>query len=83
VAGRELPDDRQIIDRLITAGTPNGGSLWPQIEDWMIVSITLGLSLLAYSFWPAKGIAAAVMAEYVRGRGRAAARLDPQAGWHA
>jgi pimeloyl-ACP methyl ester carboxylesterase len=43
----------RLVSRLITAGTPNGGSPWPVIQDWATTALTFGLNQLAQAFWPA------------------------------
>lgn len=48
------------VHRLITAGTPNGGSPWSRIEDWAITILSFGLNRLAEIVWPAKVLGALV-----------------------
>lgn len=49
-----------LVSRLITAGTPNGGSPWPVLHDWATVALTFGLNQLAHAFWPARVLSALV-----------------------
>jgi triacylglycerol esterase/lipase EstA (alpha/beta hydrolase family) len=49
----EQDADQPLVSRLITAGTPNGGSPWPVIHDWATTALTFGLNQLAQVFWPA------------------------------
>jgi Caspase domain/PGAP1-like protein len=50
-----------IVNRLVTLGTPNGGSPWATLETWATTLLALGLNGLAGAFWPA-GILAGLLA---------------------
>jgi hypothetical protein len=50
-----------IVNRLVTMGTPNGGSPWATLENWATTLLALGLNGLAGAFWPA-GILAGLLA---------------------
>jgi pimeloyl-ACP methyl ester carboxylesterase len=49
----EREGGNQIARRLVMLGTPNGGSLWPRVEDWATVALGLGLNHLTAIPWPA------------------------------
>ena len=46
-------DESGLVDRLITAGTPNGGSPWPVLQGWATAALAFGLNKLQTVFWPA------------------------------
>ena len=50
-----------IVNRLVTLGTPNGGSPWPTLETWATTLLALGLNGLAGAFWSA-GMLAGLLA---------------------
>jgi pimeloyl-ACP methyl ester carboxylesterase len=53
----------KVVNHLVMLGTPNGGSPLPQIEDWLLGALTLGLNGLAVAAWPVSllnGIIAAI-----------------------
>ncbi|QTE29607.1 caspase family protein [Pengzhenrongella sicca] len=54
------PADALHVRRLVTAGTPAGGSPWSRIEDVAITGITFGLNRVAAGFWPAKALSVLV-----------------------
>jgi hypothetical protein len=56
----EILDGPPPVSRLVTAGTPNGGSPWPRAEDLAISALSLGLNGLAAVAWPA-GILGALL----------------------
>jgi pimeloyl-ACP methyl ester carboxylesterase len=50
----EHEDGHEVVDRLVLAGTPHGGSPWPQVQDWASTALGVGLNALGGSgFWPA------------------------------
>ena len=51
-----------MVSRLVTLGTPNGGSPWPTLEAWATTLLALGLNGLAGAFWPAVILAGLVSA---------------------
>ena len=51
-----------IVSRLVTLGTPNGGSPWATLETWATTLLALGLNGLAGAFWPAGVLAGLVSA---------------------
>lgn len=54
------PAEALHVRRLVTAGTPAGGSPWSRIEDVAITGITFGLNRVAAGFWPAKALSVLV-----------------------
>lgn len=42
----------KIVNHLVMLGTPNGGSPLPQLEDWLLGALTVGLNALAITAWP-------------------------------
>jgi pimeloyl-ACP methyl ester carboxylesterase len=48
----EQEGGRTLIQHLIMLGTPNGGTPWPDIENWVKTLIGIGLNNLARIPWP-------------------------------
>ncbi len=67
----ERAGGREVVQRLVMVGTPNGGSPWPHIEDWATTALGLGLNHLGAIAWPAT-----VLASLVRAADRAVITLD-------
>lgn len=43
----------RVVRRLVMCGTPNGGSPWPNVHDWALGALAIGLNGLATLAWPA------------------------------
>jgi pimeloyl-ACP methyl ester carboxylesterase len=48
----EREGGNKIVQHLIMLGTPNGGSPWPVVEDWVKTLISIGLNHLSKVPWP-------------------------------
>lgn len=48
----ELGTGAAVVDRLVTLGTPNGGSPWPTVQKLATVALTVGLNGLTAAAWP-------------------------------
>ncbi|MBX9245273.1 caspase family protein [Actinotalea ferrariae] len=48
----ELGGGATVVDRLVTLGTPNGGSPWPTVQKYATAALTLGLNGLTSVAWP-------------------------------
>lgn len=48
----EQEGGNKIVQHLVMLGTPNGGSPWPQIQDWAFTALGIGLNQLASVAWP-------------------------------
>ena len=46
------------VDRLITLGTPNGGSPWPTVQRWATAAVALAANGLIPVAWPVTALAA-------------------------
>lgn len=46
------------VDRLITLGTPNGGSPWPSVQRWATAAIAFAVNGLIPVAWPVTALAA-------------------------
>ncbi|GAA3688440.1 hypothetical protein GCM10023081_27230 [Arthrobacter ginkgonis] len=46
------------VDRLVTLGTPNGGSPWPTVQQWATVALALAVNSLTATVWPLTALAA-------------------------
>ncbi len=46
------PGEPPLVDRLVTLGTPNGGSPWPTVQKLATVAVTVGLNGLTAAAWP-------------------------------
>jgi pimeloyl-ACP methyl ester carboxylesterase len=49
----EKLDEPPLVDKLVTLGTPHGGSPWPRVQDMVWTLMTFGLNCVALSAWPA------------------------------
>jgi pimeloyl-ACP methyl ester carboxylesterase len=50
----ELAGGAEVVSRLVTLGTPNGGSPWPTVQKWATVALTAALNGLTALAWPAQ-----------------------------
>ena len=48
----EREGGNQIVQHLIMLGTPNGGSPWSNVEDWITTTLSIGLNSLSEITWP-------------------------------
>ncbi|MEW6497216.1 MAG: peptidase C14 caspase catalytic subunit p20, partial [Cyanobacteriota bacterium] len=53
----EREGGNQIVQHLVMLGTPNGGSPWPAIQDWIFAALGIGLNQLSAIVWPTKVVA--------------------------
>ncbi len=53
----EKEGGNKIVQHLVMLGTPNGGSPWPTVQDWVIAALGIGLNQLSSVAWPAAVIA--------------------------
>ncbi|MFB2897443.1 caspase family protein [Aerosakkonemataceae cyanobacterium BLCC-F50] len=53
----EREGGNQIVQHLIMLGTPNAGSPWPVIQDWVFTTLAVGLNQLSSIIWPTKVLA--------------------------
>jgi hypothetical protein len=44
----------EVVSRLVTLGTPNGGSPWPSVQQWATAMLAFGLNKLGEVAWPAR-----------------------------
>ena len=42
----------KVVNHLVMLGTPNGGSPLPQLQDWLMGALTIGLNALSITAWP-------------------------------
>lgn len=49
----QLNDRPRLVHRLVTLGTPHGGSPWPKIQDLAFTLLTFGLNKVGALVWPA------------------------------
>lgn len=52
----EREGGKEIVERLVMLGTPNGGSPWPKIEDGILSLLTIGINGLTPFAWPAAAL---------------------------
>lgn len=50
----EKEGGNQVVQHLVMLGTPNGGSPWPTVQDWVFVALGIGLNQLSTIVWPTK-----------------------------
>ncbi|MBH8577025.1 caspase family protein [Nostocaceae cyanobacterium CENA369] len=53
----EQEKGNKVVNHLIMLGTPNAGSPWPVVEDWVKLTLGIALNGLSLVAWPAKVIA--------------------------
>lgn len=53
----EQEGGNQIVQHLVTLGTPHAGSPWPTIENWATSALAIGLNGLSQVAWPLKLLA--------------------------
>ncbi|MUG97489.1 peptidase C14 caspase catalytic subunit p20 [Scytonema sp. UIC 10036] len=53
----EQEGGNQVVQHLVMFGTPNAGSPWPSIEDWVFATLGLGLNQLSAVVWPTQIVA--------------------------
>ena len=58
----EREEGNKVVKRLVMCGTPNGGSPWPNVHDWAISTLAIGLNGLAALAWPASVVGGLVAA---------------------
>ncbi len=49
----EREGGNKVVQHLITLGTPNAGSPWPVVEEWVKLILGIGLNSLSTVAWPA------------------------------
>lgn len=50
----EHEQGNQVVRHLVMAGTPNGGSPWPTVQDWATTALAIGLNSMSTMSWPVK-----------------------------
>jgi pimeloyl-ACP methyl ester carboxylesterase len=58
----EREEGNKVVQRLVMCGTPNGGSPWPDVHDWALSTLAIGLNGLATLAWPAAVVGGLVAA---------------------
>ena len=53
----EREGGNEVVQHLIMLGTPNAGSPWSVVEDWVKLTLGIGLNGLSLVAWPAKVVA--------------------------
>jgi pimeloyl-ACP methyl ester carboxylesterase len=53
----EREGGNQIVQHLVMLGTPNAGSPWPAVQDWIFAALGIGLNQLSAIVWPTKVVA--------------------------
>ncbi|MBD2773570.1 caspase family protein [Iningainema tapete] len=53
----EREGGNKVVQHLIMLGTPNAGSPWPAVEDWVKLTLAVGLNGLSSVAWPASVVA--------------------------
>lgn len=46
----------KVVQQLVMLGTPNGGSPWPSVEDWVVAAIGVGMNGLTTIVWPVQAL---------------------------
>lgn len=53
----EKEGGERVVQHLVMLGTPNGGSPWPTVQDWVFMALGIGLNQLSSIVWPTKVVA--------------------------
>lgn len=53
----EKEGGEQVVQHLVMLGTPNGGSPWPTVQNWVFAALGIGLNQLSSIVWPTKVVA--------------------------
>lgn len=53
----EREGGNQVVQHLVMLGTPNAGSPWPKVQDWVFTLLCIGLNQLSAIVWPTKVVA--------------------------
>lgn len=53
----EREGGNQIVQHLVMLGTPNAGSPWPTVQNWVFTALGIGLNQLSTIVWPTKVVA--------------------------
>jgi pimeloyl-ACP methyl ester carboxylesterase len=53
----EREGGNQVVQHLVMLGTPNAGSPWVAIQDWVFTALGIGLNQLSTIVWPTKIVA--------------------------
>ncbi len=66
----------EVVQRLVMLGTPNQGSPWSTVEDWVVGAIGLGLNGMATVVWPVE-VLAGLMATFERAVSHSLGQMEP------
>ena len=53
----EKEGGERVVQHLVMLGTPNGGSPWPTVQNWVFAALGIGLNQLSAIVWPTKVVA--------------------------
>jgi pimeloyl-ACP methyl ester carboxylesterase len=53
----EKEGGERVVQHLVMLGTPNGGSPWPTVQDWVFLALGIGLNQLSSIVWPTNVVA--------------------------
>jgi pimeloyl-ACP methyl ester carboxylesterase len=53
----EREGGNRVVQHLIMLGTPNAGSPWSGVQDWVFTALSIGLNQLSAIVWPTKIVA--------------------------
>ena len=70
----EREGGHRIVSHLVMLGTPNGGSPWSTVEDWVAAALGVGLNRLSLIAWPARVLGGLLVA-FERSAGRSLAQM--------
>jgi pimeloyl-ACP methyl ester carboxylesterase len=66
----------EVVEHLVMLGTPNGGSPWATVEDWVAGAIGIGLNGLSNILWPAE-VLGALLEKFESAVGVSLAQMEP------
>ncbi|BAZ69446.1 MAG: caspase family protein [Pelatocladus maniniholoensis HA4357-MV3] len=71
----EREGGNEIVQHLVMFGTPNAGSPWPAVQDFIFTILVFGLNQLSAIVWPAKVVAD--LLEYLENNNHSLEQMHP------
>lgn len=71
----EREGGNQVVQHLVMLGTPNGGSPWPAVQDWVFATLSIGLNQLSAIVWPTKVVAE--LLDFLEANDNSLAQMQP------
>ncbi|NEQ26955.1 MAG: peptidase C14 caspase catalytic subunit p20, partial [Microcoleus sp. SIO2G3] len=65
----------RVVQHLVMLGTPNGGSPWPTVQDWVFMALSIGLNQLSSIVWPTNVVA--LLLGFLEANNRSLEQMQP------